>query len=416
VLAIHGGSPVLNREGPHFVWPRITPAIEAAVLRQLRTSTSIKDRSGVVAELEDKFARYYATRWALSHSSGTMAIFAMFDALGLSPGDEVICPNYTWFATASPLAYLGLVPVFCDADEHGNLDPERVTELIGERTRALIVTHMWGMPCDMAPLVRLCQSRGLELLEDCSHAHGASYHGAKVGTFGAAAVWSMQAAKLVSAGEGGMLLTDREDLYVRATLAGHYNRRCKQEIALDHPLREFWQTGFGLKLRAHPLALAMANEQFDHLDAWLLQKRRFAQQMQDSWREFRFLRLPLEKECQSAWYVFALRFDEVQARVSRTTFHRALLAEGLTDVDVPELTGPIAQLPLFQNLARARPAFFPRATRVASDAFPVSKRLWRETLTVPVWTEPDDAVLVERYIEGVRKVARAVERGELRDP
>jgi perosamine synthetase len=160
----------------------------------------------------------------------------------------------------------------------------------------------------------------------------------------------------------------------------------------------------------------MANEQFDHLDAWLLQKRRFAQQMRQAWSEFGFLRSPIENDCNSAWYVFALRFDAEQARVSRATFHRALLAEGLTDVDVPELTGPIAQLPLFQNLSRARPGSYAQPKRVAADAFPMSKRLWRETLTIPVWTEPDDAALVERYIEGVHKVARAIERAELRDP
>jgi dTDP-4-amino-4,6-dideoxygalactose transaminase len=394
----------------------VTHALEAAVLSQLRDSTSIKDRSGVFAEFEARFAAYYGARHALLHSSGTMAIFAMFDALDLSPGDEIICPNYTWFATASPLAYLGLAPVFCDADDDGNLDPRRLPELVTERTRAVIVTHMWGLPCDMDPIVRFCSTRKLHLLEDCSHAHGASYRGRKVGAFGTASAWSLQAAKIVSAGEGGVLLTNEAEVYARATLTGHYNRRCKQEVPPDHPLREFWQTGFGLKLRAHPLGIAMANEQFNHLDDWIRQKGVFARRMRDAWSQFSFLRLPEERDRTPSWYVFAVRFDQERAGVSRQTFYRALVAEGLVDADVPELTGPIGHLPLFQKLHKVRPNLYRSAPRVVAEAsVPVSWRIARETITFPVWARPEDAPIVERYIEGVRKVAEAVQRGELRD-
>jgi len=288
-LALHGGPPTIDVPGPHYRWPIITDATRRAVLTQLDTATSIKDRSGIIRELEDKFASYYGRRYALMNNSGTSSLFAAFEGLGLGPGDEVISTDYTWFASTSPLVYLGAEPVFCDCDENGCLDPARLGELLTKRTRAVVVTHMWGRPGDMDEIAAFCEGHGLSLVEDCSHAHGATYRGRLVGTYGAAAVWSLQGAKLVSGGEGGILLTDDEDVYVRAQLQGHYNKRCKQEVPADHPLRAFWQTGFGLKLRGHPLAAAMASQQFEEFPQRLELKRRFARRMAEALADVAFL-------------------------------------------------------------------------------------------------------------------------------
>lgn len=414
---MHGGVPVVQAPEPHYRWPRITPAVEQAVLRQLHESVSVKGRSGVIQALEERFCRYYSARYCLLHSSGTMALFAMFDALGLRAGDEVICQNYTWFATVSPLTYLGVRPTFCDVDENGNLDATQLEDCRTERTRAVIVTHMWGMPCDMDPIVRFCERHGLLLMEDCSHAHGAEYKGRKVGTFGTASAWSLQGSKTVAAGEGGVLMTNSEDVYARALLTGHYNRRCKDDVPIDHPLREFWQTGLGLKLRIHPLGAAIADEQMSHLDEWMERRRIYADYMCEAFSRYDFLQVPQETNCRSAWYFFPLRFDASRTRVSRERFHAALLAEGVKESDIPGLTGPVAHLPLFRRPEAIRPELFSSGSRTEhiQVATPVAERIASELILLPVWSGAEDEALVHSYIRGVCKVAEAVRTGALQE-
>jgi dTDP-4-amino-4,6-dideoxygalactose transaminase len=115
----------------------------------------------------------------------------MFEGINLGRDDEIICPTYTFFATISSVVYTGAHPVFCDCDESGNITVAEIQKKITTKTKAVIVTHMWGMPCDMDKIVILCKKNNLYLLEDCSHAHGAEYMGSKVGTFGDAAAWSL---------------------------------------------------------------------------------------------------------------------------------------------------------------------------------------------------------------------------------
>jgi perosamine synthetase len=414
-LAIRGGTPVITKPAPHYKWPIITQGTREAVLKQLDTATSIKDCSGIIKEFETKFANYYGAKYALLNNSGTISIFAMFDAIQLMPGDEVICPDYTWFATISPVVYLGAIPVFCDCDENGNMSSEKAKSLITERTRAIIVTHMWGMPCAMDRFTELADKYNLKLLEDCSHAHGASYQGRKVGTFGDAASWSLQSAKLISGGEGGVLLTDSEDIYARAQLLGHYNKRCKQNVPEKHVMHEFWQTGFGLKLRAHPLGVAMANEQFNHMDKWIKQKRVYARRIIDSLADIPFLKFPVEHNCQSSWYALSIRFDSTKSNsVSRETFYDALVAEGLVERDIPSLTGPISGLPLFKKLQKAMPRLYkenPYEERIFDCS--VSQGLAKKIITMPIWALPEDEEIVESYIRGIWKVSKAVSSGEL---
>ncbi|MFC8044045.1 DegT/DnrJ/EryC1/StrS family aminotransferase [Nocardia sp. NPDC057353] len=168
------------------------------------------DRSGVIADLEDALAAYFGTRYAVLTSSGTAGLYSMYAACGLSLGDEVIVPAYTFFATATPLLHLGVVPILVDCDHTGNLDPHELPARITEKTKAIVVTHMWGMPAQLRSLAGLAEVYGLQLLEDGSHVHGATVAGRKIGTFGRAAAFSMNGPKPLSAGEGGFVLTDDE--------------------------------------------------------------------------------------------------------------------------------------------------------------------------------------------------------------
>ncbi|MGY1948763.1 DegT/DnrJ/EryC1/StrS family aminotransferase [Nocardia asiatica] len=262
-LALLGGPPVITETAPHFAWPPLTEATGIAILDQLDEGISIYDRSGVIARLEDALQHYFGTRYAVLTSSGTAALYSMYAACGIGPGDEVIVPAYTFFATATPLLHLGATPVLADCDASGNLDPVDLPRRITKQTKAIVVTHMWGIPAQIRRLKTVADAHGLLLLEDASHAHGASIGEQKLGTFGQAAAFSMNGPKPLSAGEGGFILTDNEEVYHRVLLHGQYNKRCRNEIPAGSDLSRYVLTGMGLKHRIHPLAAAFALEQLE---------------------------------------------------------------------------------------------------------------------------------------------------------
>ena len=406
-LAIRGGPPAITIAAPHYTWPVITESTRQAILDQVQRDVSIYDRSGIFATFEDRFAKYHGRKRALVCNSGTSALFGAFEGLGLGPGDEVIVPAYTFFATVSPMMYLGAVPIFCDCDEDGNLDPQGLKHLLTSQTKAVVVTHMWGIPCEMPQIVTFCQQTGLRLVEDCSHAHGALIDDQHVGTFGDAAVWSFQGQKIVTGGEGGILLCDDDEIYYRALLQGQYNMRCRQEIPRDHPLARFALTGFGLKLRAHPLAIAMANEQFTHLDEWIERKNEFAALLTEALEPFPFIRPPHHPRRRPSWYAYIFHYRPTGNMPAIDDFFEGLRAEGMEQIDRPSSTRPIMNLPLFTNPEGALPRLYGnKETNVPRDMrqCPNSERFFHSAIKLPVWAHESDRPVVLQYCEGLKKV------------
>ena len=216
-LAINGGSSIFeNKENGRYVHPKITKEIEEAVIDQLHDTISIYDRSNIFEKFEDDFKKYHNRKYALLTSSGTAALWSMYDAIGLKSGDEIICPAYTFFATNTPIFLTGAIPVLVDCDFYGNINPDKIEEKITPRTKAIVVTHMWGYPCEMEKIKKIADKYHLYLLEDCSHSHGGSYKGKKLGEWGDVAIFSLQGNKIVTGGEGGILITDNKQIYDRA--------------------------------------------------------------------------------------------------------------------------------------------------------------------------------------------------------
>lgn len=402
-----GGSKTIPVKGPHYVWPPITKAVERAVLKQLHTSLSIYDRSGIFEEFERSFAAYHERRYALVCSSGTAAIHSMFVAVGIKEGDEVICPAYTFFATVTPLLFLGAKPVLCDCDINGNIDPQEIEKKITPRTKGVVVTHMWGIPCQMDKIAEICRRHKILLLEDCSHAHGAGYNGEKVGSFGDAAAWSLQGPKNVSGGEGGIMVTDRDDFYYRALLFGHYNKRCKQEIPSDHPLRRFATTGMGLKYRAHPLAVAIALEIFKRLDAHLSVRGKFAEEIITALKDIDGLKPPqLTYGMRPSWYALVFQYEPSHFRdLSIDNFFEALQAEGLIEADRPGSTSPLNLLPLFQDPAKLFPYYRDNPFSYKPGEFPRAEKFHKFAIKLPVWGELKYSRMIKAYIRGIKRVS-----------
>lgn len=405
-LAILGGPRTFNKKPPHFIWPPITKQTERKVVCQLRESISIYDRSGIFKEFEDAFAKYHGKKYALLCSSGTLAIHSMYVAAGFKEGDEVICPSYTFFATVTPLLFTGAKPVLCDCDENGNINPTEIKNKITPKTKGVVVTHMWGVPCCMDKIVKLCKENGLLLLEDCSHAHGAMYNGKVVGSFGNIAIWSLQGPKIISGGEGGILLTNDKELYYRAILLGHYNKRCKQEISRSHPFYKYATTGMGLKYRAHPLAIAIALEMFKNLDRYLRIKNYFAKKIIKELSNIKGLSPPkIKGNIKAAWYGFVLQYHQEELEnLPIKRFFEALQAEGLDEVDRPGSTSPLNLLPLFQNPSELFPIYKKNSFSYKQGDFPSAEKFYNNAIKIPVWALRKDLKLVNAYIAGIKKV------------
>ncbi len=391
---------------PHYTWPILTDATRERVLHQLDESISIYGRSGVIAELEDSFCRYFGCKHAVLTSSGTAALWSLYVGANLGPGDEVICPAYTFFATVTPLFFTGAVPVLCDCDASGNIDPLDIERHITARTKAVMITHVWGMPCAMTAIRAITRKYNLLLLEDCSHAHGARFQGQLLGTFGDAAAFSLQGQKLVAAGEGGIILTNSDEIYYRALLLGHYNRRCYDEIPETHPLAPYAMTGMGMKLRIHPLAAAIASEQFTHLDEWIARKNRYAQLLHELLADIPGLRLPaVPPDVLPAWYAYILEYTPpTPDHPTIDTVYQRIIASGCTALDRFASTCPLHLLPLFQDPSPIFPLYRDSTVRYRPGDFPQSEALYARSLKLPIWCMENDEALVSFYGRTIRQV------------
>ncbi|MDE1827946.1 MAG: aminotransferase class I/II-fold pyridoxal phosphate-dependent enzyme [Candidatus Micrarchaeota archaeon] len=402
-LAIFGGPKAIQIEQPHYMWPVISKETENAVLEQLHKTISIYDKSGIIDDVEKQLANYYKRKYALLINSGTMALYTMFVSAGLKKGDEVIVPVYNFPASVTPLFFIGAIPILCDAESvTGNIDPKAIEKKITKKTKAISVTHMWGIPCDMDEICEIAERHGLMLFEDFSHSHGAEFKGKLTGSFGNSAAASLQGQKILTGGEGGVFLTDDKEMYDKAILLGHYNKRALQEIEKDSPLYKFGVTGMGFKLRVHPLAAAIIHEQFPHLNEWLRQKRIFANLMNNFLKDMagvETLDVPSYKK--PSWYAYLFRYKSKElGGLEIEKFYKALKAEGCSEADIPKSTCPLNALPLFKNPNE----LFDGYKAPSPEQFPMAEDFYNNTIKLPVWTDSKDKVFVDLYLKTIEKV------------
>lgn len=241
---------------------------EREYVDQALTSTWISSKGPFLDRFEHDFSAYVGAEHGVAAANGTVALHLAIAALGIGPGDEVIVPTLTYVASVNAIAYTGATPVFVDSDaDHWYLDPGHIERAITPRTKAIEVVHLYGYPADMDPIIEIAQRHGLAIIEDAAEAHGAEYKGRRVGGIGTVGVFSFFGNKIVTTGEGGMLVTNDAALAERARhLRG-------QGVS---PTRTYWHDVLGYNYRMTNIAAALGCAQLERIDETLAAKRGLA--------------------------------------------------------------------------------------------------------------------------------------------
>lgn len=222
-LAIDGGTPVVSGPfpagwlGPAAIGEEEVEAV-AAVVRSQRLFRFQDHEHSKCTELENLFKEMTGCEYALAVGGGTAALICGLVGIGVGEGDEVIVPGYTYIASASAVLICGAVPVIAEIDESLTLDPADIERKITPRTKAIMPVHMRGIPCDMDPILAIARERNLLVIEDCAQACGGRYKGRALGAMGDVGCFSLQQYKIITAGEGGMVVTRRREVFERAAI------------------------------------------------------------------------------------------------------------------------------------------------------------------------------------------------------
>ncbi|MBI4659887.1 MAG: DegT/DnrJ/EryC1/StrS family aminotransferase [Verrucomicrobia bacterium] len=329
-LASAGGSKCVTiPEAEHSAltrWPRYGAA-EKQRLHELIDSNRFYDELPL---FEKEWKEYTKSRFVKAHMNGSSALTSMYFALDLAPGSEIMVPSYTFFSTCLAMRFFGCVPVFVDIDpKTGCFDLEDARRKLTPQTKAVVTMHSWGLPCEMDLIGSWAKEKGLILLEDAAHAHGASMQGRMMGTWGAMGIHSFQASKVMPAVEGGIGMYQTREYFEHAAAFGHYEDPAK--FPEDSPVRAYAGTGFGQKYRMHPFAAAVARQQLKQLDALSSIVAKNVRALNDRLTQLTGVAEPRCRPDQKRAYYYAnlLFVDFRKLAVSRDALLKALRAEGM---------------------------------------------------------------------------------------
>ncbi|RKU17094.1 DegT/DnrJ/EryC1/StrS family aminotransferase [Candidatus Poribacteria bacterium] len=334
-LAIHGGQPTIP-EGTIKPWPHITDADRQAVMEVL-SSDSINEQRKIQSEaLSQEWAAYVGRKYCIPTNSGTAALHMCIAALGIEPGDEVIVPAFTFWATAAAVLHHNAIPIFVDIDPKTYcIDPAQIEAKLSERTKAVIAVHIHGMPADMDGVLAVAKQHGLKIIEDAAQAHGSRYKGVPCGAIGDVAGFSTQMSKTLTTGsEGGLFVTDDENYHKQAALLQYFGElvvpgRERQE-------QEYNAFGLGWMYRGDVFGQAFIRSQLKRLDTNNALRIRNCNFLTEHLSKIKGIETPyVPPQCESVFYnyVVGVKPDElglsVSPRVFREKIQEALAAEGL---------------------------------------------------------------------------------------
>ncbi|MBZ5570909.1 MAG: DegT/DnrJ/EryC1/StrS aminotransferase family protein [Acidobacteriia bacterium] len=357
-LAIHGGQPV--RTKPFAPWPHFSGDEIATVVSILRSGKVNYWTGEQGRRFEAEFADYCGCRHAIAVANGSVALELALMAFGVGPGDEVIVPSRTFIASASCAVLRGAIPVFADVDRVSQtVTEDTIRAVLSPRTRAIIVVHLAGWPCDMDSITALAREHSIAVIEDCAQAHGASYWGRRVGSLGDAAAFSFCQDKIISTGgEGGMVVTSRRDIWERVWQFKDHGRNYALSHATAEPGFRWIHDTFGTNFRLTEIQSALGRVQLGRLDKQVEGRRRNAAALTGRFRSIPALRVTEPSagvgHSYYKYYVF-VKPEQLSPEWNRDRILAAIVAEG-----VPCATGICSEV----YLEKAFPAEWHPALRL----------------------------------------------------
>jgi len=354
----------------------IRSEVDAAIARTLENCSFCLGPD--VARFEEEFAKYVGAKHCVAFNSGTSALHVAMLLLNVGAGDEVITTPFTFVATSWAISYVGAKPVYVDIDEATfNLDPKLVEKSITPRTKVVMPVHLYGHPADLDPLLGVCRKHKLPLVEDAAQAHGATYRGKIVGTFGEMSCFSFYPGKNLGAyGEGGGLATNNADYAARA------------KALRDHgSTKRYYHDEIGYNYRMEGIQGAVLAVKMKYIEKWTRERRRVAHRYNELLADTP-LQLPKEADnAESAWHLYVVRHPR------REELKKHLEANGVG-------CGLHYPVPLHLQKCYAHLGY-------KEGDFPVAEKAARECLSLPIYPE-----MTEEQIQRVAEVLQEFFKGQ----
>ncbi|MEI6500847.1 MAG: DegT/DnrJ/EryC1/StrS family aminotransferase [Armatimonadota bacterium] len=409
-LAILGGTPAVPAGLVTSTWPIIDDTDRAAVLRALEYPSLTAGSPEAVA-LNQEWSAWQGCQHTLSTNSGTAALHMAVCAVGVESGDEVITSAFSWTSTATCILHHNAIPIFIDIDPVTiSLDPALIEGAITDHTKAVIVPHLHGLSADMDPILEVCRKHNLAVIEDCCQSHGALYKGKKVGSMGDAAAFSLNQNKNLSAGEGGFMTTDDDEVFNKAAALWQFG-----EIYRPDGTRDMNAHGMGWMYRTSALPAALGRSQLAKLDYYTQVFRENGRFLSKALAEIPGVEPPAEPEgYEHVFYNYPIRFKPEQVGVDmpaaqfRGKLEAALNAEGVTVAQWWSMALP--DMVLFQNkdgYGKGCPWTCPNTRQDISYAnlpIPATRQWLEEYALIRNLYAPNDLNVMQKYVDAFHKV------------
>ena len=376
-LGLLGGKKAKTKAFP--LWPHYDNKEVQALKEVLESRVWWRTPGTKTLEFEQAFAQFHGARHGIAVTNGTAALEDTMAALGITAGDEVIVPNFTFVATASAVLFVNALPVLVDVDpETYCIDPDLAEAAITPRTKAMIAVHMGGHPANLDRLKKICTRHKIALIEDSSHAHASEWRGQRIGTFGTAGTFSFQSSKLITAGEGGMIISNSNKFEVHARSV-HDCGRMPGKWFYSHFI-------YGSNYRLSEWQGAVLNVQLSRLDEQTKTRHQNARLLDRLLSEIPGITpQKLDERCtRNGQYAYIFHFNKKKfAGISTDRFIEAMNAEGIPNqASYP----PLHALDMFRNGKYRKRLSGKQATgkhAFLKQKFPVTEKAAWETVWIP---------------------------------